>query len=44
MGSPVATNEGEMDVVTNVGPVAYETDENAAGKTGGIDVRHFEGL
>lgn len=38
-GSPFATNEGGIDVVTNMGrPPRYKTE---TGKTSGNDVRHI---
>ena len=39
LGSPVATSEGGINVVTNV-RVNVNT-EKQNGKTGGIDVMHF---
>ena len=39
LGSPLAPSEGVIDVVTNV----WEN-KTYMGKTGGIDVRHFEGF
>ena len=42
LGSPLATSEGVIDVVTNVRN--YKEPEYYHGKTGRIDVRHFEGF
>ena len=42
LDSPLATNEGGIDIMTDVRqPQWYK---NEKGKTGGIDVRHFEGF
>ena len=40
LGSPHATSEGVIDVVTNVRIIFGKP----IGKAGGIDVRHFEGF
>jgi hypothetical protein len=41
LGSPLATCEDEIDIVTNVRRTGRMIN---IGKTGGIDVRHFEGF
>ena len=40
LASPIATDEGGIGVITNARVVVIYI----SGKTGGIDVRHFEGI
>jgi hypothetical protein len=40
LGLLLATNEGDIDIITDGRHKKYKKQK---GKTGGIDVRHFEG-